>query len=187
MKTVLLVTVTLFLSSLTVFAQSTYDKATVTGTVQTGVAISLGNPRIVTEPLNNKRIFQEFAVSPIAYELVLNPATFELLLLPKHTNSGLPTLSVFAPGDTLLGLLDGKARLGRYFSNFALSANTNLFKNLSGEMVIVRYYKGTVVQDFVYKKTVINALAQSEPPRSGDNTTFLKFKVATSGGFTQAP
>src|SRR5438445_514651 len=94
-------------------AADDFRKVLVTGTVQTQILIGPGKGKILTAPLNNKRIFQEFGVSPQDYELVVNADGIETLLVPKHTGANLPQIKLIVPGSAGL-LVDTTAHVCKF-------------------------------------------------------------------------
>src|SRR5262245_52190642 len=109
MKTLLLFVVVV-LSAAAGRAADILLKATVTGTVRTQQIISPTDGRIITKPLNNLRIAQEFGVSPAGYRLVLNVSKTELVLMPIYASSGLQAITVWKFG-TSVSLINTKAHI----------------------------------------------------------------------------
>jgi hypothetical protein len=163
-------------------AQETYTKATVTGTVQTELVISNTDGRIHTAPLNAKRIYQEFAVSPQDYELVLGTSS-GLILLPRHAGASLPTLTIFGFGDQDI-LVNTKAKLFELEAAIKPGDNTNLFQNLAGEMLGIGLYSGP---NFSFRNIAFTITARGNSSISGHPEALLKFKVTAGAPFTQQP
>jgi hypothetical protein len=134
------------------WATDQYLKANVNGTVQTQAILSPGDGRVRTAPLNNKRIFQEFQVSPLDYELVYDIiSSGGLMLLPKSAAAMLPSLTVVQLGQHSENIFNTKARCARVESDLAVSSATNLFKNLDGELVGTAFFKGPLAPPIITK------------------------------------
>ena len=187
MKTLLLITVTLFIAAAhPAHAIDTIFKATVTGTVQTQILNSPTTGRIHTALLNNKRIFEEYQVSKSDYELVLFFINgTELQLLPKHTSAGLPTITVFRVGSISGTVVNTTARVINIIGNTASIGATNLFQDFTGEFSGTARYKGTIQTGAVSKFSCNMTATGTDQSNGGSGYALLKFKVHTTGLFTQ--
>lgn len=169
-------------------AADTFLKATVTGTVQTQVLFTPSDGRIRTEPLNNKRIFREFLVSPTDYALVFRLGSgIELVLVPKHASAMLPSITVIGLGNDIQQVVNTKTRVVRIVSNLAPGTATNLFKDLAGELNGTLHYTGAVAAGTI-TKFVFSVLGHGTDPTNGaGKPALLKFKATTGSPFVQAP
>ena len=185
MKTLLYaITTALFLATAgPAWAVTSFLKATVTGTVQTQILLSPNDGRIQTVPLNNKRIFQEFQVSPQDYELAVDASgnSGALVLVPKHTAAMLPTITVVELGNTSAEAIDTKVRVIKLTTNLGPSTATNLFKNVAGQLSGTVHFTGTI-QTPVFSKFIF-AVAASGTNSTGSGGAVLKFKITTQGAF----
>jgi hypothetical protein len=169
-------------------AADRFLKATVSGTVQTQTLITNTNARIHTTILNNRRIFQEFLVSPADYELVVNVlAGSEVVLLPKRTSSMLPTLFIFKLGSHSQGVVNTKLGVLRIVADITPGAATNLFKNLVGEMDCTVQFRPPLASAEITKFS-FNVIGHgTDPAGVSTSAALLKFKVIAVGEFIQKP
>lgn len=189
MKTLLhCLTLALFLATASpAWAVEKFLKATVTGTVQTQVTFSASEARFRTALLNNKRIFQEFGVSKDDYVLVVNVSNGgELLLLPKSSSSGLPTISVAKVGSSK-SIIDTKVGQGKVQAVLAPSAATNLFKDLVGDLTGTIFFQGPVVSLSIKKFVFTIAASGTDTNPVSTGVALLKFKTTAQGVFLQQP
>jgi hypothetical protein len=169
-------------------AADRFLKATVSGTVQTQTLITTTNLRIHTSILDNRRIFLEYLVSPADYELVVNvEAGSEVVLLPKHTNSMLPTISIFKLGPDSQAVLNTKLGILRIVGDISAGDATNLFKNLAGEIDGLAQFRFPLANREI-KKFSFNVTGHGTDPASvATSAALLRFKVTAAGAFTQQP
>jgi hypothetical protein len=163
------------------------QKITLTGSVEIQETQSVTVARARVTPLNPNRIFEEFAVSKNDYELVLDiNGSGVVELVPKSASSPLPILQVFA----LTGneaILDTKLVFGDLYANLSSTALGNLFEGLVGTVTGRDFFKGTIATT-TFKKFTISGVALGKNQNAVGNTVALiKFKVVTTGGFTQKP
>lgn len=156
--------------------------ATVTGTVVKQELITPSEVRLRTSTLNNKRIFQEFQVSPTDYALVVD-TSIKLVLLPKSASSGKPAITVFEL-DELSTFIDTRAKIGRFVSGAVTSTATdNLFEGLSG--TAQGPYKLTASQSVT--KLTFSFFGRGSDIASDSGRTLLQFKVTSGKSFIQKP
>ena len=180
MKTLLLITSLFFVGPLPIHAASPYFKVNVSGTVQTRISLGPLETRIYTAPLNNKRIFQEFQVSPDDYVLVVSATNLgEVNLVPKNSG-GLPSILVFTIGGNSEGINDTKSHVFRLIGEVAPIAHTNLFQGLFGSISYTSHFKSTGT-------TKINMSVTAGGTAEGGGAALLKFKVVSSSPFTPPP
>jgi len=180
MKALLLITSLLFAGPLPIHAASPYFKATVTGTVQTRVTLGPVEFRIHTAPLNNKRIFQEFQVSPDDYVLAVSTSNLgEVLLLPKNSGA-LPAISVLKLGSDRQSITDTKSNVIHLIGDIVATSHTNIFQGLFGTISNTTHFNSTGTT-----KIILSVTAGGTDFAGGP--ALLKFKVVTSSHFTPPP
>ena len=156
-----------------------------TVTVQENTTPSTARARV--QPLNEQRVFAEFSVSKHDYELVLDvngAGTVELV--GKSASAALPTLQVFMLSGNA-PVLDTKLNFGDLYANVGSTATGNLFEGLAGSGIGKVSFKGPIANG-VFKKFTFSSLALGKNQKNVSSpNALLKFKVVTTGDFTQKP
>jgi hypothetical protein len=160
-------------------------KVTVTGTVRTQIVLTQSDGRILSKPLNNQRIAQEFLVLLKDYRLVLNTTTFELQLVPIRASSMQPTFTV-AKFEAPSAVVTTKSRLYAFSGPISSDATGKLFEGLAGEAFGNVTYTGAFPPS-VFTRGVITVAARGKDTTGGNSTALLNFKVILNGKFTQLP
>jgi hypothetical protein len=163
---------------------TTLFKAKVSGTAQTQLVLGPTDGRIDTSPLNNARIFAEFGVSPDLYALVFEVGSTTVLeLVPKSSMAKLPTIEVVKLGTGVGQVVDTHSRTLAIAGPIAAGTATNLFQGIAGEVT------GAVKYDGAFPPTAFKSLSLDVRAQSMDAglDAILKFKITTSGVFTQTP
>jgi hypothetical protein len=178
----------IFATTSSAWAAEQYLKANVSGTVQTQAFLTPTDGRVRTAPLNNKRIFQEFQVSSLDYELVYDiSGSGGLMLLPRSAAAMLPSFNVIQLGQHSVNIFNTKLRFAKVEPDLAASTATNLFANIAGELVGTAFFKGPVATPVIAKFNFTVTARGTDNSGGGTASAFLKFKVATQGSFVQKP
>jgi len=158
-------------------------KAKVSGSVRTQLLITPVDGRIESAPLNNKRIFDEFGVSPDDYELVLTlSGDISVLLMPKSLSSGLPSVNVFTVhGSSIVDTHKNTIGAG---GSLTSGATTNLFKDLAGELQGAIKFKGAILSP-QFTKVTLDGHARGTGLES--SVALLTIKLSTGATFVPGP
>lgn len=186
MKNALFAIFSLLLVSAASSDAANFLKARVTGTVQTQTLQGLNEGRIRTSALNNASIFEQFGVSPADYELVVAIEETGLYLLPR-TQGALPTLTVVRFNDDSGTVVDTRKRAVSYVAQAGNTTATNLFEDFAGTAVGLFRYTGEFSSP-TFKSGSVNVMGKgTDNLGEGSNAAILKFKITTTGTFTQQP
>jgi hypothetical protein len=155
--------------------------------------------KVVTSPLNAKRIFTEFGVSQNDYALVLNINSDDfLILVPKDAGSELPVITVLGISEAH-ALLNGKSGAGVFETPISNgpAGDTNLFGNLRGTMFgaikvnpdteKVQRFSASVTGSSTPGAVIKMDPAKGATPKGGSSASVLyKFKLSKGAPFTQS-
>ncbi|HTO51773.1 MAG TPA: hypothetical protein VMR50_00185 [Myxococcota bacterium] len=149
----------------------------VSGTIQVEQELPVGEKVAVTK-LTNQTIFDEFAVSPDDYELVMTFTGPDVLeLLPKSLGSKLPTITVMTLEDPTF-ILDTKSRQEKFGSGLSSPEGGGLFHELVGGT------NGSLKFD---KQGFPSGVSLSAVGSSQSSQSLFKLKISSHGVFVQSP
>jgi hypothetical protein len=149
----------------------------VSGTIQQSEELPVGEKVVVTK-LGNQTLFDEFAVSPDDYELVMAFTGLGVLeLLPKSLGAKLPVIAVMNLEDTWF-MVDTKSRQEKFGSGLSSPEGGGLFHNLVGGT------NGSLKFD---KQGFPSGVALSAVGSSQSSESLFKFKISSHGVFVQGP
>jgi len=180
-----------FLASATALlagAPNNVFNAVVKGTITKQVLLSPGDSRISVETLDEKRMFQEFLLSPDQYVLVLDASgSGELLFRSKSASAALPDVPVlaFGEGATVINSKTGEARLDRAFSS---PSTDTVFKDLGGTAGGAFTFIPPLGLGIQVKKLNMRFTGHgTDESTSPAGRAILKFKLSTTSRFEQKP
>jgi hypothetical protein len=152
------------------------------------------NTRAATSPVNSRRVFDEFGVSPDDYALVLNLDSSALVsLVPKSASAALPTITVLqiAEPRTVKNSMTKVELFEVPVAN--TSASGNIFDSLRGTLFgSLKFAPDKTLSRFNGNLTGSSgngAVVVTSPAKGAvaPATVLLKFKVTKGARFTQAP
>jgi len=183
----LLLSILISMAAASAFAQVPLLLANVKGTVEVQRTLSPGESRAQFSQLNNKRIFEEFQVSPNDYVLVLNAnGQGTLQLVPKSAASELPTIEVLKLNDNE-PVLDTKKSVGDLFATLSSTATGNLFEGLKGAVNGRVSFVPPLTEPQLKKFNFAGVAAGRNTDGDSSTVALIKLKVTTTQAFEQAP
>jgi hypothetical protein len=179
----------LILSTAGAFAVDSILSATASGTVTVEETVATGVTRLRTTPLNNARLFSEYAVSPKDYGLVIGISqNFTGLVFAPRIVPGLPEIYVFAfaNGDYKVRVSDSVRGVSRVYIDLINGPGGNVFSNFNAAMSGTLKYAGPGITGPVTKVTFrINGRGTAANGGTPGTSALLNFKITTGRKFIQ--